>query len=68
MEYEFVDWDQAPATARWWAMDADGKAHWYCEPDVAPFTEFWFADSERAPAFGYTGDYRASLTSRPDKP
>lgn len=65
MAYDFVDWSQSPATARWWAIDADGKAHWFCEPDVAPFTDFWMAESEKAPTFGYVGDYKDSLTERP---
>ncbi|HEY9278596.1 MAG TPA: hypothetical protein VIP51_00865 [Eoetvoesiella sp.] len=68
MAYELVDWTQAPGLARWWAIDANGKAHWYCEPDVAPYTDFWVADEIDAPAFGYAGDYKNSLTERPDKP
>jgi hypothetical protein len=60
-----VDWETAPRRARWWAMDADGKAHWYCEPDVAAHTNFWFPAQEAAPDFGYAGDYRQSLTERP---
>lgn len=65
MAYDGVDWKQAPKLARWWALDADGKAHWYCEPDVAPFTAFWFAGEHQAPDFGYVGEWRESLTERP---
>ena len=60
-----VDWKQAPRRARWWAVDADGNAHWYCEPDVAAFTNFWLSVREPAPSFGYLGDYKQSLTERP---
>jgi len=60
-----IDWKQAPRSARWWAMDAEGHAHWFCEPDVAPFTNFWFAESPVAPDFGFDGDWRQSLTERP---
>jgi hypothetical protein len=51
-----VDWSQAPKNALWWAVDADGKAHWYCAPDVAAFTNFWFAEHVLAPDFGFSGD------------
>ena len=47
-----VDWKTAPKSAVWWAVDADGTAHWFRSPNVAPFTAFWFADQERAPLFG----------------
>lgn len=62
-----VDWKQAPKHARWWAIDADGFAHWYCVPNVAPFTNFWFPDRIKAPFFDYKGDYKMSLTERPVK-
>ncbi len=65
MAYVEVDWKQAPKLARWWAMDADGKAHWYCEPDVADFTDFWMAAELNAPDFDYMGLWRESLTERP---
>jgi hypothetical protein len=61
-----VDWKAAPKNALWWAVDADGKAHWFKTPNVAPFTNLWFADSEPAPLFGFEGDWRESLTKRPD--
>ncbi len=60
-----VDWKQAPRQAKWWAVDADGAAHWFCPPDVAAFTDFWFAESMDAPNFGFDGDWRQSLTERP---
>ena len=60
-----VDWKKAPRLARWWAMDADGKAHWFWEPNVAAFTDFWFSERAPAPDFGYVGDYKQSLTARP---
>ncbi|KVW44763.1 hypothetical protein [Burkholderia ubonensis] len=65
MPHDKVDWRQAPKSAVWWAMDESGAAHWYCAPDVAPFTNFWYADQQPASSFDYHGDYRASLTERP---
>lgn len=63
-----VDWSKAPKNARWWAMDADRKSYWYCAPDVAAFTDFWFPEQIAAPGFDYTGDWRQSLVERPSKP
>lgn len=60
-----VDWKQAPSRARWWAMDANGYAHWFLTPAIMSFTDFWFADEVPAPAFGYTGDWHESLAERP---
>ncbi len=61
----YVDWKKAPKTARWWAMDEDGHAHWFVAPNVAAFTDFWFSEPIQAPRFGYVGDWRMSLTERP---
>ena len=63
-----VDWKKAPRLARWWAVDADGQAHWFCEPNVTAFTNFWFSERAPAPDFGYAGDYKQSLTARPPRP
>jgi len=60
-----VDWKKAPKLARWWAVDADGQAHWYCMPNVAAFTSFWYAEQLQAPTFGFDGDWRESLVERP---
>jgi hypothetical protein len=60
-----VDWTKAPKNTFWWAVDADGKAHWFKGPDVVPYTKFGFMDEERAPLFGYEGDWRESLTTSP---
>jgi len=65
--HHHVDWKQAPRLARWWAIDANGEAHWYCEPNVAARTDFWFAEELPAPTFGYAGYYKDSLTERPAK-
>lgn len=62
-----IDWKQAPKHARWWAVDANGNAHWFSAPNVAAFTNFWFAESSPAPDFGYLGDWRNSLVERPPK-
>ncbi|MCG9079452.1 hypothetical protein [Laribacter hongkongensis] len=60
-----VDWSSAPKAARWWAMDADGQAHWFVAPDVAAFTDFWFSEPVPAPDFGFTGNWKTSLAERP---
>ncbi len=60
-----IDWARAPRGARWWAVDANGEAHWFCAPDVAAFTDFWFAEPCPAPLFGFSGDWRRSLVERP---
>ena len=60
-----IDWSRAPKLARWWAVDADGNAQWYCAPDVAAYTTFWFAESLPAPLFGFMGDWKTSLVERP---
>ncbi|WP_321959545.1 hypothetical protein [Burkholderia cenocepacia] len=65
MDKPEVDWKKAPKSARWWAMDADGHAHWFIAPNVVPRTDFWFSDPIPAPHFGYLGDWRSSLTERP---
>lgn len=60
-----INWNEAPKTARWWAMDADGQAHWYLSPDVAAFTKFWYCDQVMAPSYDFAGNWRESLTERP---
>lgn len=67
VEMANVDWKVAPKNARWWAVDANGEAHWFCEPDVAAFTDFWFSEPVGAPSFGFDGDWRTSLTERPSR-
>ena len=62
-----VDWSKATARARWWAINKDGLAHWYCAPDIACYSSFWFSEVVPAPAFDYCGDYKKSLTSRPER-
>lgn len=62
-----VDWQLAPKNARWWAIDANGDAHWFCEPDVAAFTDFWYSEPIAAPSFGFDGDWRTSLMERPSR-
>jgi hypothetical protein len=60
-----VEWKRAPKNTFWWAVDEDGKAHWFKGPDVIPHTKFWFMDVIPAPSFGYEGDWRESLTKSP---
>ena len=60
-----INWNEAPKKARWWAIDANGKAHWYLAPDVVAFTNFWYCDQVLAPSYDFVGDWRESLTERP---
>jgi len=62
-----IDWSKAAKTARWWAIDCNGKAHWFVAPNVAAFTDFWFTEPKPAPNFGFIGDWRKSLVESPDK-
>ena len=67
------DWSQAPEWANWWAMDENKNTRWIYSELEQPYTSDiflrWFAvgkfDSEDAPSFGYTGDWRNSLRKRP---
>ena len=67
------DWSQAPEWANWWVMDGDEKTRWIYSELEQPYTSDtflrWFAvgrfDSEDAPSFGYTGNWRNSLRKRP---
>ena len=65
MADNLVDWKRAPKAAKWWAVDGNGEAHWFCAPNVAPFTSFWFSEPQPAPTFGFAGDWRKSLVERP---
>ncbi|MER1968521.1 hypothetical protein [Castellaniella sp. GW247-6E4] len=65
MSYDKVDWSEAPESARWWAVDGEGYASWYCEPRVDDFTLSWVQEDFDAPDFGYTGNWQESLTKRP---
>nr|WP_240939633.1 hypothetical protein [Diaphorobacter sp. HDW4A] len=67
MGHPCIDWSSAPAHAHWWAIDADGAAHWFADPRVPAFDTHWRFEVAVAPNFGYQGDYRQSLTERPDK-
>lgn len=60
-----IDWSEAPKNARWWAVDNNGEAHWFCAPNVKAFTDFWFSEPIPAPNFGFAGDWRTSLTEHP---
>lgn len=65
MGHVSVDWSQAPDEARWWAIDGEGYAYWFCMPVAADFSQSWVQENFEAPEFGYTGDWRQSLTQRP---
>jgi hypothetical protein len=64
MEAPKIDWSQAPRQARWWAVDANGEAHWFLVPNVASYTDFWFSEPVAAPRFGFAGNWRESLIER----
>ena len=59
-----IDWSKAPKSARWWAVDKSGEAYWFPAPNVAAFTDFWFAEPVKAPTFGFDGDWKSSLVER----
>ncbi|MEO5913342.1 MAG: hypothetical protein ABIS50_03850 [Luteolibacter sp.] len=59
-----IDWSLAPKHARWWAVDANGQANWFCEPDVAARTDFWLSEPVRAPRFDFEGNWKKSLIER----
>ena len=62
-----IDWSRAPSRAHWWAMDANGEAHWFVDPRVSAFETCWRFEVAAAPNFGFLGDYKQSLTERPSK-
>ncbi len=73
MSYDKVDWSVAPADATHWEMTEVGRAVWSQERLVedgkgSRFLSRLACDDDRnfAPDFGFSGDYRNSLTSRPD--
>ncbi|MEF9962854.1 MAG: hypothetical protein RR779_00720 [Comamonas sp.] len=65
MKFSAIDWNLAPEEARWWAIDGDGHAYWYCMPQIAAATTFWYPSRHPAPSFGYARDFRLSLQERP---
>lgn len=61
-----IDWKEAPKDARWWAMNANGQAHWFLlGPEVARLNSSWGICQVPAPSFGFSGDWKDSLTERP---
>lgn len=72
MSYDKVDWSVAPADATHWEMTEVGRAVWSQERLVEDgkgnrFLSRLACDDDRnfAPDFGFSGDYRDSITSRP---
>jgi hypothetical protein len=59
-----IDWGQSPDSARWWAVDENGEAYWFCSPTYVPLAPFWYCEQLPAPAFGFSGDWRESLIER----
>jgi hypothetical protein len=60
-----IDWSRAPRTAKWWAIDESGEAHWFCSPDFIPLAPFWYVEQVPAPDFAFDGDWRESLSEKP---
>ena len=62
------DWSQAPDWAEYWTADELATLWWSVKPKFDS-SESWHggptADIEKAPSFGYTGDWRESLRKRP---
>ncbi len=72
MSYDKVDWSVAPADATHWEMTEVGKAVWSQEQlfengkgDLVRGRFACEGNRDFAPDFGFSGDYRNSLTSRP---
>ncbi|MDR2333814.1 MAG: hypothetical protein LBE61_10045 [Burkholderiaceae bacterium] len=65
--HQRVDWSKAPTHAHWWAVDANGAAHWFADPRLTAFDTSWRFEVMAAPDFGYIGDYKQSLTERPSR-
>lgn len=67
-----VDWSEAPEWANWYAIDEDGKGHWYeCEPVISRNLNVWdnenggiFALSDRR--IGYYEEWEQSERKRPN--
>lgn len=71
-----IEWANAPAWANYWCTTISGQAwwlesEWVLNPDrgcwsvYAEYNEY--GDSEAAPSFGYSGDWKESMTKRPEK-
>ncbi len=65
------DWDEAPESAGWHAIDPDGLGYWF---PAEPFTAFgtWYIESGREKKSGYYTlplgiDWRQTLTKRPPR-
>lgn len=61
------DWSQAPEWAKWWATDKDGERYWFKnKPELISVTWLPFDNSEvdKAPSFGYAGNWQDSLRER----
>jgi len=62
------DWSQAPEWAKYWTADELATLWWSVEPKFDS-SESWHggptADIEKAPSFGYKGDWKDSLRKRP---
>lgn len=66
----FVDWNLAPSGFDIWAMDKNGEAFWFKNLKFQTSSDKWFLandnEGEEAPNFGYSGEWRKSLTVKID--
>ena len=63
------DWSQAPDWANWWTFD-NASPYWWSDKPLKTMYDSWYCNDvywkcEKAPSFGYTGDWRNSLRKRP---
>lgn len=63
------NWSQAPSWAKWWAMDEDGECFYFeNKPKITSVTWIPFNARiiDKAPIFGYAGNWKDSLRERPE--
>lgn len=72
------DWNAAPEWARYYAIDADGREHWFeNEPFLKPSYSWWSSAPHGEPTFGRSAyvrrppkedaiDWRQTLRKRPE--
>lgn len=62
------DWNSAPEWANWWAVDADGLAHWYANEPHTDDDGFWDFEGRvelhRNQALGSRDAWRSTLRHR----
>lgn len=64
MAHDKVDWSRAPKNCICWIVDEDKSARWLVPK---AYSCCWLVDQIPAPSFGFEGDWRNSLTRRPQE-